>query len=144
MSAIYSHLKIIKDCSNASSGCFYDDVYKSLGVTPRGKLNYWGYPAVRLADGMSFYIQGHSGGYGEIIVDLNGNKPPNQLGTDTFYFIITKNGVMPAGSACSQLTYYNIPVRCKKSSTDPENGSACTAWVIAKENMDYLKQDIDW
>lgn len=33
-----------------------------------------------------------------IWVDVNGDKKPNMLGRDTFAFILTKNGLVPAGS----------------------------------------------
>jgi hypothetical protein len=33
---------------------------------------------------------------------------------------------------------------CKMSNQDIYAGYACTAWVIAKDNMDYLKKDVSW
>ena len=49
---------------------------------------------------------------------------------------ITKNGVVPAGT----LEETNIHTL----STCKTYGGGCTAWVIAKGNMDYLRKDVSW
>lgn len=78
---------------------------------------------------------------GEIKVDTNGDKGPNQWGVDHFFFWVTKDGIIPSGS--QQETLYQFSEMCANKST--ANGWACTAWVIYNENMDYLHcGDLSW
>lgn len=77
-------------------------------------------------------------------VDINGLKGPNELGRDQFQFYVTKEKIVPIGEK-GQVTR-KIPDYCNL--TDKEklyHGMGCTAWVIHKENMDYLKgKTIQW
>jgi hypothetical protein len=75
-------------------------------------------------------------------VDLNGFKKPNQLGRDTFYFFLTKYGVVPMG--IKDDTFFPLQSYCRISGTTTQNGYACAAWVLAKDNMDYLHKDVNW
>ncbi|CDE88949.1 unknown [Clostridium sp. CAG:729] len=85
---------------------------------------------------------------GEISVDLNGNKLPNENGRDRFQFYVTKTALVPWGiqddvhqfeKACNRKVTYPYP-----GFTD-EKMYACTAWVLYNENMDYLKcDDLSW
>lgn len=78
---------------------------------------------------------------GEFSIDINGNKLPNQMGRDVFFFNITKYGVVPFGT--EDENDYSFSKECKdKNSGD---GKACAAWVLINENMDYLHcNDLDW
>lgn len=78
---------------------------------------------------------------GEFSIDINGNKLPNQMGRDVFFFNITKYGVVPFGT--KEEKRYSFSENCKdKSSGD---GKSCAAWVLINENMDYLHcNDLDW
>jgi hypothetical protein len=70
-------------------------------------------------------------------VDINGRKKPNKWGRDVFIFHITKYGVIPAGT--KEETLYPT------SGCNTENtGWGCAAWVVAKDNMDYLKDRVSW
>jgi hypothetical protein len=41
-------------------------------------------------------------------------------------------------------TMITLTNQCKTSSQDQYNGYACTAWILAKDNMDYLHRDVSW
>ena len=74
-----------------------------------------------------------------ITVDINGDKKPNQWGIDTFTFHVGRNTIFPRGA-----TYTHArETMCDPTATTQMigwyNGSGCAAWVIYKENMDYLK-----
>lgn len=65
-------------------------------------------------------------GIGRIIVDVNGVKPPNRLGYDTFFFyIIDGKGIVPAGADNSS--------ECNKS----DNGRTCAGKVIQEGKISY-------
>ena len=76
--------------------------------------------------------------YAVINVDINGNAGPNVLNKDVFSFYIadytsswdkyTKPSVYPKGN-------YMDSTDCL---TFLSNSTACTAWVLKYENMDYL------
>jgi hypothetical protein len=68
---------------------------------------------------------------GGIVVDINGSKAPNKNGQDVFYFIVSKDRIIPCGTK-DEITR-GFDNNCKLK---PELG--CTAWVIYNENMDYL------
>lgn len=78
-----------------------------------------------------------------INVDVNGFKKPNQNGIDTFGFYLTKYGIIPAGTKDQTGSFDTY---CKdKSGSIIENGTACAAWVIQNENLDYLNCNyLDW
>ncbi len=75
-------------------------------------------------------------------VDLNGNNGPNTLGRDIFYFVIYGNDkILPIGTGMS-------PKTSGWQYCNPKTGEGwyCTAWVVFKENMDYLHcpNELDW
>jgi prepilin-type N-terminal cleavage/methylation domain-containing protein len=162
LAIIKPYLKITQDCSEGGD-CFAEKYTTMTGHnwSMGNNINSTAqYVRARLVDGMSFWIFargssctsnlavansaskhlkevcGHAG------VDLNGNKKPNMLGKDTFYFHITKYGVIPMGIEDDGT--WPLSLYCKYGGTGDNNGYACTAWVIAKENMDYLKKDVSW
>ncbi len=67
-----------------------------------------------------------------------------RVGVDWFYFTLKpKVGFQPLGGS----TEHNFPFEncCNLSKTVSTNGRGCTAWVIYKENMDYLHcNDLSW
>ncbi len=150
------YLKITKRCGN-QAGCFASSTYKTLNKN----IDWWGpsgssgYAGTQLANGLAFWIYSYgnnctqnwggtkelSSSCGSLGVDLNGFKKPNQLGRDTFRFILTKYNVIPFGTNDSNFTLSND---CRTSSQTNQNGIACAAWVLAKDNMDYLHKDVNW
>jgi len=83
---------------------------------------------------------------GMISVDINGRSLPNKYGRDLFQFIYTEDKLVPVGTPPTP--YYSLASSCNptvKSSLDgATNGSFCTAWIIKKKNMDYLKHTVTW
>ena len=80
---------------------------------------------------------------GDIKVDINGPQGPNILGHDVFVFYYTKYGLIPIGLP-EETTYHTLERTCNMSSEDRLNGYSCTAWIINKGNMAYLKRKISW
>lgn len=60
-------------------------------------------------------------------VDVNGDKKPNQMGKDVFLFILTKKGLVPAGSNVD-----NENSDCKKDG----DGYMCASRALAKGSTD--------
>ena len=58
-------------------------------------------------------------------VDVNGNKAPNQWGRDIFAFVLTPNGMLPAG-------YENV-TNCSKTKA----GYDCAARVLRENAINY-------
>lgn len=150
------YLLKVEDC-NLKKGCFYEGTYKSLN----GPSYAW-QPSVHsvyargiLADGTAFLFWSAGSGCeldaskdgkgplsrvcGTIFVDVNGHRKPNRAGVDYFEFLITKNGIYPAGLPGSKSKY---GTQCKYNDISNTNGASCTGWVITNGNMDYLKRDI--
>lgn len=81
-------------------------------------------------------------GCANFIVDINGDKEPNELGEDRFGFYITKNAIIPRGTIESR-ELYSFENACLNP--NQYDRVACTAWVIENENMDYLHcDDLSW
>ena len=66
------------------------------------------------------------------------------VGIDAFYFkLMPKVGIIPAGLPTD--TGLRFDRDCNLSQNIKNNGLGCTAWVIYKENMDYLHcNDLSW
>ena len=79
----------------------------------------------------------------EITIDINGYKKPNTLGKDVFYFEVYGNGkTLPYGVG-------KDPTEGNESggwAACSWEGWQCTAWVVFKENMDYLRcpEELQW
>lgn len=154
------YLNIDKDCIDGSSGCFpAGTAYKYLNNTPNRTFDDWAISKLKLVDGTLLVAYGYSGScsisYGNtlalqnicgwITVDVNGFKKPNQFGKDTFYFWLTKYGIIPTGSAPQTLPHFATFANCKDMNSDIAYGDGCTAWVLYNDNMDYLHCNyLDW
>ncbi len=75
----------------------------------------------------------------QLEVDLNGVKPPNRWGVDTFTIIATDKKLIPRGGPGTHANSEMCNPLATGSSAGWWNGSGCGAWVLMKENMDYLK-----
>ena len=61
---------------------------------------------------------------GWIEVDVNGNKPPNKYGVDTFAFSVTSNNIIPVGAR----GFYEPSTDCDLSNgSGTNNGFGCSA-----------------
>ena len=100
-----------------------------------------------LANGMTFWVlnsNGRDGEYtGQLGIDINGNKKPNQLGVDFFWFSINKNGVITAGRN-PKVRPAGIYFNCDRQGINASsyNGYGCAEWILEHENMDYLRKQI--
>ncbi len=146
-------LNVQKNCGQDAGGeCWStqnNGMYKFLGGADwmNWDTNDESYYRVRLNDGSSlaliannyYYERGTNeqltNVYGNFFIDVNGDKQPNTLGKDVFAFNITKYGIYPYGTPFA--TRYPLDT-CRV------NGYGCTAWVIMKGNMDYLKKVVSW
>ena len=158
------YLKILEDCSYDKDGCIQSGGYKSIsGVagSDTSKANL-GHSKFILNNGevVSFFLNDAKCKYktatagstkelknicGGLHVDINGQKAPNVAGRDFFLFYITKYGIIPVGAQADN-TEYKFPDRCNRTNkTSYYSSTACTAWVIYNENMDYLHcDDLSW
>lgn len=118
--------------------------------------SYAFYPQIQLKNGtiLSFDHPGnvHSGitcstpNEGDIcfmiIADVNGVKKPNRFGVDVFGFEAKISSMIPFGHKMSQYDEGDTDL-CDPTITNAwgnwGNGVGCTARVLLKENMDYLK-----
>lgn len=83
---------------------------------------------------------------GELFIqirDINGNVTLTNsiLGKNTFVFYITTEGFVPVGSKGSK---EDAQYMCSKSNNPKTDSRSCTAWALAKENLDYLSRQIKW
>ena len=159
---ISEFLKLSKDCGVDSVGCFFNGDYKTLEGKSVEFLSD-DLPKVLLADGtaLEFNINNNDcdigvglmipplvgGGpskpqfivtnfCGVINVDIDGMKGANTTGKDAFEFLITSEGITPAGTSEDVWGFegnYSLDKNCFK------NGRYCTGWIIETGNMDYLK-----
>ena len=145
------YLKITKICGS-TRGCYKNVVYKDLSGNPRYNIdNTKPFAKAILADGFLIdtqalspaYWDGYNGKvYGAVHVDINGKSGPNTYGKDHFRFYVTDKAIVPSG-VNTTLTY-NFHNACLNNVTDMQ-GTACTAWVLYNENMDYLHcKDLSW
>ena len=129
------YLNITKSCAK-STGCFPDVTYKKLDGNPGINFNSSGdYYKYALTDGSSVAIAAATGSgsayglndniNGIIIVDVNGQKGPNQIGRDTFLFaFVNGKGILPGGA--------DSQTGCSARSSDGYN---CAAYVLKESKI---------
>lgn len=140
------YLKYTKVCGY-EKGCFPNVMYKSV---KGGDYTIWEDKEKRtraiLADGTAIMYNVDSGDnnftdegiIGQIYVDINGFRGPNQLGKDFFYFYISRNNIFPGGDVrMDRIIGFEDEYQFKNGCLIG-GGYACGAWVIFNENMDYL------
>lgn len=160
LNAMAKYLNIEKKCgTDTGAGCFPKNLmYKYLhGANWTIVDNAAAYAKARLSDGSSIsvfsdgpdctFTRGTSPKLtqsvcGWIVYDINGDKSPNSIGRDTFFFIVARTGIIPTGTP--EDNTFGLTSLCTKTGTPHYNGSGCTAWVISKENLDYLKSNVSW
>jgi len=132
-------LSVIKNCGTGT-GCFPDVIYKMLEGS--NILNYnqsVNYAKAILADGSAIYIYDNNGACnsnlgtvtnwcGNIAIDINGVKEPNQLGKDYFVFRVLSTGVYPAG-VNGEIT------SCEDPTLDL--GFSCSARILLEGAINY-------
>ena len=159
INTIKPYLRVTKDCTDGSKGCFPGEVNYMHLSSSRGIMALVDdqvRPKVKLADGtlMMSYVESATCSSemgdtpalknicGTYTIDINGYKKPNILGQDFFSFWLTKYGIIPIGSA-QETDSTAFTVDCKDRNNS--NGYGCAAWVIYNDNMDYLHcTDLTW
>ena len=159
-------MKTTKIC-HTNKGCFPDVKYKKIDGNYTSNWNERTDTSKLItSDGMSVFFysygpvafndRGDSGAltetYGALSVDINGFKKPNMAGRDIFSFIIARDGIVPYGVPASTFTTNYDTMEREKAfprTCNTENCyggcEGCCAWVIYKENMDYLHcSDLSW
>ena len=135
---INPYLKIAIDCGtyDPKGLCVANTKYHWLDGSPY--TNYAierGFYKIKLLNGSSIVYYT----YPNIIlfiVDVNGDKLPNVIGRDTFYFsYMSRTGLIAHGHP----KIYNYKEHCKMDS----DGYGCAYWVLNFGNMDYLKEKSD-
>ena len=133
------YLKLSKDCGTGE-GCWSNEKIKFLHGANGGNINTLSiYNKAILEDGTLLQVYKN----GEIRADINGFRKPNTQGIDIFYFHVEGNKLIPGAWADDQEA--DFQEYCNMTSTKPQNGVACTPWVLHFENMDYLHcNDLSW
>ena len=134
-------MKVSKVCGmTANQGCFnLGNLKNGISGISTNKLDSGSFYKVITADGtsLSFRRGVISGAMSDVVyIDIDGpQKGPYTFGTDVFEFKVYENTIP-------------FKVEPEGESWDPnftsclENkNSACTHWIIANDNMDYLKAD---
>lgn len=152
--ALGNYYKIVEDCKS-DGGCWADMEIRYLDNTSSG-INLStnsSYSTARIVDGVLVasrvldpscnLVYGDGKNFtkvcGEVLIDVNGTKPPNQFGYDTFKFYLTKFGFFPAGERNDLTTSF------ENACLERKYGTGCTGWLIKNSNMDYLHcTDIGW
>jgi len=153
MNDFATKINVVKNCGNGQ-GCWYTLPRKYLGgdiANQNFDSNYDGkLGKAILADGtmMLVYINNlnctdntsygsppvssplYHSICGEIGIDVNGAKGPNQVGRDFFGFYITKTGIYPHGT-------YNDGRSCDIGSSSFSTSDGCTAKVLSDGAMNY-------
>lgn len=153
LSLLGQHLKVDKDCTDRSQGCWPAGVtYMYARQIPDAVYDTENYPKLKLVDGTLLigYIDDPTCNAtavdihnvcGHYYVDVNGYKKPNQWGKDVFLFYLTKQGIVPEGGA--RTGWYSFTAQCQNYSS--QLGLGCASWAIYNDNMDYLHcNDLDW
>lgn len=144
------YIKTIRRCDQ-DKYCM-GEKYISLSGKPLPQLdNLWdkteNIETGALANGMTFWVLSENDKDGEFAgqlgIDINGNKKPNQMGVDFFWFTVDKHGVVTAGRRPKTRPagiYYNCDMN--NINTTNYNGYGCAEWLLEHENMDYLRKQI--
>ena len=143
------HLSVAKNCGmSTDQDCFANGDYAyTNGDVITNINNDNNFYKIRLTNGMSVVIRSYNkltlgnntsleNVIGDINIDINGDKGPNQLGKDYFNNFISQTGlIVPTGTPNDNACHISL---CH------EFGQGCSAWVIMKGNMDYLRKDVSW
>ncbi len=134
---ILPYMNVVKFCGKNEKGCFPDITYGSIGSAGFGlnlNTNSW-YSNAVLNDGMYISSLTYANTCGNayvacalLRVDVNGDAPPNKMGIDLHTFAVYKDRILPGGLSGVLDDEQSI-----------NRGDACTAHVIYKKNMDYIK-----
>jgi len=147
--AIVPYLKILKDCKRVTlQGCITSKTNLINNETSINLENYQDYYKIITIDGASIMfgdpsdfncIDAYGDGAfhevcGQIYIDVNGLKPPNRIGRDTFTFYITSSGTLYSDGtsqfywANNKWTGSNASHQCSVSANS--SGWGCGAQIM--------------
>ena len=152
------YLPVIKYCGREAN-CFKynENTFKTLSLGPTYSSNYTEAAAtiagkMVLKNGATVAVNSSCApqlygtrtdcsdgdlGLGDIRVDINGEKGPNRVGYDVFYFFFNVHGLSLGPTRYIRGKY------CDKTlDTDSMAGRSCANWIIKHGNMDYKYRDI--
>lgn len=154
--ALKPYLKVIKDCgTQTNQGCFTPNInYLWLNKSNAsydylGNLDNMNMAKGILADGISIWIDDYadncitdrtdgsgtsplSNACAQLIIDINGNKNPNQSGKDTFFWYIAKNGGLYANGSLNDFYKGCNPAGSTSVAPFDGRGAACTVEYLKK------------
>ncbi|MCR4881718.1 MAG: hypothetical protein K6A44_07195 [bacterium] len=148
LAQLIKYLQVSKVCWNDDNTCSTDEAYITLDQSRTwnaGNPNWGGYSRAILSDGSLMFVCPSCGEdddrYGEVNIDINGEKGPNRLGVDTFHFYILKDGAKVTPSYHGE----NLEESCNLNYYgNGDNGDGCAMWIIKKGNMNYLHKTVSW
>lgn len=166
MNKIAPYLKLQKNCGNGT-GCIVNKSYYNLNHTAvwGNAENSTNRAKAKFRDGSYIWLWTYGNSFnsrmcgkkvgktnalenccGAIAYDVNGSKGPNVFGIDLFQFYVTKQGVIPYGSQYETSGYESLDKFCNYNpkKKDNTNGYSCTAWLIERGDLAYLKKTINW
>lgn len=151
LNKISPYLDITVKCDEAKTFCVPSRRYYYNFLEKKGN-DFWGYNnAIILKDGTLIQVFSDYNGAVRIRVDVNGPKPPNHYGYDTFFFEMNMHTelnnyketafqrIKPLGF---DSTTANAQKACSFNSSTQARG--CANWILKNENMDYLHCNLDW
>ena len=138
------YFKIEKACGTTNTGnCITNDRYKLINGNIHNSYGTMGaYYKILLKDGSQVWFRGGNPEdptrFIGVYYDVNGFTGPNQAGVDLFDFQGRETRIEPNG------LQGGFDSSCKNAAAQLP-GFTCTAWVIYKGNMEYLKcDDLKW
>jgi len=147
----FSQFMQIEECTNVPIPSLYTPCYSSktkIKSLYKGNLQYgitWTHGG-KLNNGM--YVLFHTNyinyrSYGNIVVDINGEKGPNTYGKDIFSFqlMIEKDWARNQIPKIKPEGLYKWSDGSLTDDTTDEcltSGNACTGWIMRFNNVDYL------
>lgn len=140
---IAPYLKLIDNCGIQACESYTGEWHFLKGnqdpdIASFHKDNFY---KLRLADGSELFIRPDDGHFG-LFIDINGKKTPNIMGKDIFRLVGYTNGKVIPTEVGEDPKTQGWPY-CNPTTGE---GWACAAWIMYKENMDYLKcaDKLEW
>ena len=130
------YMNFSKSCAFNVNTCYFESTWTALDNHSWGYYYHVGNAYYNILQDGAF-VKFFKGGYGGLttgltprmlmIVNLNGNKPPNKVGRDVFIFVLTdEKGVIPPNS--------QVNSNCQVASS---GGQTCAARVMQDGAINY-------
>ncbi len=134
---IAPYLKLIDNCGTEVCESYTGEWHFLNGTQDKNIASFHKdiFYKLRLADGSELFIRPDGELQVGLLIDINGKMPPNIMGKDIFRLIGYSNGKVIPTEVGEDPKTQGWPYCNPKTG----QGWACAAWVMYKENMDYLK-----